>query len=229
MRSSNPWIRHASLVVAPLCLVACSDSRGTLRSELPSMADATAPAVGGADAGGLGAGSGTDEGGAGGVDAMGDASPMDGDGDGTGESMPDASALGDSGVGDAGGGSVDAHVVAPPPVKFVGNTTTAKRVRSDIIDYWDQLTPENEGKWGEVELLPGLMLWDGLDAAYAYAKQHVREHRARRGHHALGLHQRPNLAAQRGPRDQFRAAAARDDLADGLSGTLTTNAALGSV
>src|SRR5690625_5150678 len=41
----------------------------------------------------------------------------------------------------------------PPglPDFFVGNITTNGQVRSDFIQYWDQITPENEGKWGSVE------------------------------------------------------------------------------
>lgn len=36
-------------------------------------------------------------------------------------------------------------------VQFVGNITTNGSVRNDFMDYWDQITPENEGKWGSVE------------------------------------------------------------------------------
>ncbi|MEJ2610481.1 MAG: endo-1,4-beta-xylanase [Candidatus Thiodiazotropha sp.] len=56
--------------------------------------------------------------------------------------------------------------------RFVGNITTAGRVRSDFIQYWDQITPENEGKWGSVEYTRDGYNWSGLDAAYNYAKQH---------------------------------------------------------
>ena len=55
---------------------------------------------------------------------------------------------------------------------FVGNITTAGRVRSDFVQYWDQITPENEGKWGSVEYARDRYNWSGLDAAYNYAKQH---------------------------------------------------------
>jgi GH35 family endo-1,4-beta-xylanase len=53
----------------------------------------------------------------------------------------------------------------------VGNITTGGQVRSDFIQYWDQLTPENEGKWGSVEGTRDQYNWGGLDAAYNYAKQ----------------------------------------------------------
>lgn len=57
------------------------------------------------------------------------------------------------------------------PEKFCGNITTSGMVRSDFITYWDQITPENEGKWGSVEGTRDQMNWGGLDAVYNYAKQ----------------------------------------------------------
>ncbi len=80
-------------------------------------------------------------------------------------------------------GSAPAPAPAPTPTpapnpggtnhgRFVGNITTAGRVRSDFVQYWDQLTPENEGKWGSVEYARDAYNWSGLDAAYNYAKQH---------------------------------------------------------
>ena len=55
---------------------------------------------------------------------------------------------------------------------FVGNITTSGNVRSDFIQYWDQITPENEGKWGSVEATRDVYNWSGVDRAYNYAKQH---------------------------------------------------------
>nr|WP_298720952.1 endo-1,4-beta-xylanase [uncultured Steroidobacter sp.] len=57
----------------------------------------------------------------------------------------------------------------PLPAFFVGNITTNGAVRSDFIQYWDQLTPENEGKWGTVEATRDVYNWSGLDQAYNYA------------------------------------------------------------
>lgn len=56
--------------------------------------------------------------------------------------------------------------------KFVGNITTSGQVRGDFAKYWDQITPENEGKWGSVERTRDVYNWSGIDAAYRYAKQH---------------------------------------------------------
>jgi arabinoxylan arabinofuranohydrolase len=57
------------------------------------------------------------------------------------------------------------------PAFFVGNITTNGSVRSDFIQYWNQITPENEGKWGTVEPNRDQYNWSGLDAAYNYAQQ----------------------------------------------------------
>lgn len=55
--------------------------------------------------------------------------------------------------------------------KFVGNITTNGSVRSDFTQYWDQITPENEGKWGSVEGTRDNYNWGPLDAIYDYARQ----------------------------------------------------------
>jgi GH35 family endo-1,4-beta-xylanase len=75
-------------------------------------------------------------------------------------------------AGITGGAGVAGGPVAPRRKKFVGNITTSGKKRSDFVESWDQLTPENEGKWGSVERARDQMNWAGLDAAYDYAKQH---------------------------------------------------------
>ena len=54
--------------------------------------------------------------------------------------------------------------------KFVGNI-----IRSEIPDnfstYWNQVTPENSGKWGVVESVRDVMNWTDLDLAYNFAQQ----------------------------------------------------------
>src|SRR5262245_11648508 len=72
---------------------------------------------------------------------------------------------GGSGVGGAGGQPLLG-------AKFVGNITTNGQIRPDFATYWNQLTPENEGKWGSVERVRGVMNWAQVDAAYRYAKDH---------------------------------------------------------
>ncbi|HEY7772899.1 MAG TPA: endo-1,4-beta-xylanase [Marinagarivorans sp.] len=64
--------------------------------------------------------------------------------------------------------------IPEPPVfdgnKFVGNITTQYNVRSDFMQYWDQITPENEGKWGEVEGTRDQYNWGPLDRIYEFAR-----------------------------------------------------------
>ena len=55
--------------------------------------------------------------------------------------------------------------------KFIGNITTNGAVRSDFATYWNQITPENEGKWGSVEATRGVYNWTALDRIYTYARQ----------------------------------------------------------
>ena len=69
----------------------------------------------------------------------------------------------------------DVPVVAGPPPKFVGNITTGNSVDTNgltFADYWDQITPENAGKWGSVQRTADSALnWDALDAIYDYTEQ----------------------------------------------------------
>lgn len=76
-------------------------------------------------------------------------------------------------TGEIGFGNVDGGGGGPGPLPsfFVGNITTNGNVRSDFIQYWDQITPENEGKWASVESTRDVYNWSGLDRAYNYAMQ----------------------------------------------------------
>jgi endo-1,4-beta-xylanase len=53
--------------------------------------------------------------------------------------------------------------------KFVGNIYSEAQVQN-FEAYWNQVSPENAGKWGSVEGIRNNMNWGGLDAAYALAK-----------------------------------------------------------
>lgn len=55
--------------------------------------------------------------------------------------------------------------------KFLGNITTKGAVRSDFLKYWNQITGENECKWGSVEGTRDRMNWGGADAIAKFAKQ----------------------------------------------------------
>lgn len=67
--------------------------------------------------------------------------------------------------------------IEPPPSSagehgfFVGNITTQGQVRSDFTQYWDQITPENEGKWGSVEGTRDQYNWGPVDRIYDFARQ----------------------------------------------------------
>lgn len=53
--------------------------------------------------------------------------------------------------------------------KFLGNIYSSSQA-PDFTAYWNQVTPENAGKWGSVESSRDNMNWNALDAAYALAK-----------------------------------------------------------
>jgi endo-1,4-beta-xylanase len=61
--------------------------------------------------------------------------------------------------------------LAKGATKFLGNITTRGAVRSDFGTYWNQITPENETKWGSVERTRDQMSWGGADRVADYAKQ----------------------------------------------------------
>ncbi|MDZ7261519.1 MAG: endo-1,4-beta-xylanase, partial [candidate division KSB1 bacterium] len=54
--------------------------------------------------------------------------------------------------------------------KFLGCADDGA-VKPSFDTYWNQLTPENSGKWGSVEGARDLYNWSTLDQAYTYAKQ----------------------------------------------------------
>lgn len=53
--------------------------------------------------------------------------------------------------------------------KFLGNIV-ANHIHSNFDKYWNQITPENAGKWGSVEYSRDNMNWSALDLAYNHAK-----------------------------------------------------------
>lgn len=53
--------------------------------------------------------------------------------------------------------------------KFLGNIWSTSQAPG-FLNYWNQVTPENAGKWGSVEQTRDNMNWTGLDQAYALAK-----------------------------------------------------------
>jgi endo-1,4-beta-xylanase len=122
--------------------------------------------TGGAAGTGASGGSATSAGGAGGANVGGAAGVMTGTGGaGPAGSGPGGAAGkgGSAGKGGAGG--------AGPIDKYVGNITTQSQVRSDFASFWNQITPENEGKWGSIEAQRDRMNWAGTDRVRDYARQ----------------------------------------------------------
>jgi endo-1,4-beta-xylanase len=66
-------------------------------------------------------------------------------------------------------------IVSGPPPKFVGNITTGNSVDTNGLiysDYWDQITPENAGKWGSVQATAASAPnYAALDAIYDYTQR----------------------------------------------------------
>ncbi|HES60261.1 MAG TPA: T9SS type A sorting domain-containing protein [Caldithrix sp.] len=76
--------------------------------------------------------------------------------------------------GEPGSTSMPGPIWEGPPLasaqpKFVGNIYSAPQIQN-FESYWNQVTPENAGKWGSVEGTRDVMNFSGLDAAYALAK-----------------------------------------------------------
>jgi endo-1,4-beta-xylanase len=104
-----------------------------------------------------------------------DGSSMAPDGGVAVSAVADASAIDDASQARIDGGRVDAGSAKPPgemrSEKFVGNITTRGQVRAGFEMMWDQITPENEGKWGSVESVRDQMNWSALDRIHEFAKR----------------------------------------------------------
>ncbi len=62
---------------------------------------------------------------------------------------------------------------APPSraaSRFLGNIYYNSREPLNFSRYWNQVTPENDGKWGSVERSRDVYSWAGVDSAYNYAR-----------------------------------------------------------
>jgi len=129
---------------------------------------AGAPSVAGAGAGGAQqqGGSGGSFGGSAGSAHGGTASGGSSSG-GRGGMGGTAGVAGNSSAGAASGG-------APPLGKFVGNITTGNSIDTGgmkFSKYWDQITPENAGKWGSIQRsASGDFNWSAMDAIYEYTE-----------------------------------------------------------
>src|SRR5688572_3736983 len=93
-------------------------------------------------------------------------------GAGNGGNASGAGGRSEGGRGGAGGSGGVGGSAPPITKKFVGNIDTRTQVRADFVNFWNQFTPENAGKWGSIERTRDEMNWSSLDRMYDYAKQH---------------------------------------------------------
>ncbi|WP_437893349.1 endo-1,4-beta-xylanase [Sorangium sp. So ce124] len=160
-RSSRWLYGTASVALGIVALSGCSGrvDRGDDAPGGSSSAGGHGGNAGTTGVGGAGTGSTSAAGsGAGGSSSAG------GSGDG-GSGGPGTTSSGVGGSSDGSGGSSSTSTV-----EFVGNITTDRAVRDGFVRYWDQITPEVEGKWGAVEPSRGERDWSRLDAIYKYAQ-----------------------------------------------------------
>ncbi|RZA17158.1 MAG: 1,4-beta-xylanase, partial [Lysobacteraceae bacterium] len=61
--------------------------------------------------------------------------------------------------------------IAQGHARFLGNIHSPSQI-DGFERYWNKVTPENGGKWGEVEAVRGVMDWRALDAAHDFARAH---------------------------------------------------------
>ncbi|MEJ2306370.1 MAG: endo-1,4-beta-xylanase [candidate division WOR-3 bacterium] len=54
---------------------------------------------------------------------------------------------------------------------FLGNITYGSSIPTDFAKYWNQVTPENEGKWDACERNRDQYSWSNLDVAYDFARR----------------------------------------------------------
>lgn len=68
--------------------------------------------------------------------------------------------------------------IAAGQERFIGNVLTPA-FDPDFIRYWNQVTPENAGKWQSVEAARGTFTWGGMDVIVDFARSHgipVKQH-----------------------------------------------------
>jgi len=149
-----------------------------------SSATGSSGRSGSGDTSGAGPSSGISGGFASGGSASGGA-PQGGSANGSssGGAHPGGSTSAGAGAPSAGAGAPSAGAGAPSAgaggalPKFVGNITTGAGNGMDqgtrkFATYWDQVTPENAGKWGSVQSsVSSAFNWTALDAIYDYAEK----------------------------------------------------------
>jgi endo-1,4-beta-xylanase len=149
-----------------MLLAGCANSgAGTETDSGGGTAGAGSGGVAGGVGGSIGSGGTPGVGGASGVGGAIGTGGMPGTGGrrGTGGTIAGTGGMtgagGAMGIGGAGGST-----------KFVGNISTRGAIATGFVSYWNQFSPENEGKWGSVQPAQGTFNWAALDREYAYAQ-----------------------------------------------------------
>ncbi|WP_019602342.1 endo-1,4-beta-xylanase [Teredinibacter turnerae] len=62
-------------------------------------------------------------------------------------------------------------VFAKVGARFLGSAASSDKSFAAMSPYFQQLTPENAGKWGSVEAVRDVMDWSGMDKAYTYSRE----------------------------------------------------------
>jgi endo-1,4-beta-xylanase len=78
---------------------------------------------------------------------------------------------GEEGSEEMSPGSTSDKPLADGRSKYVGCCYSSS-TKNNFEKYWNQVVPENAGKWGSVEWARDNMNWSGLDEAYDFAKSH---------------------------------------------------------
>lgn len=76
---------------------------------------------------------------------------------------------GEAGSEELPGEEPTSQPLATGNAKFLGSAYSNAQA-PNFEKYWNQITPENAGKWGSVEGARDVMNWGGMDAAYNFAK-----------------------------------------------------------
>ncbi len=76
---------------------------------------------------------------------------------------------GEAGSPENGGAGYPGPPLADGHPKFLGSAYSQSQ-KQNFANYWNQVTPENGGKWGSVEATRDVMVWTEMDSAYAMAK-----------------------------------------------------------
>jgi endo-1,4-beta-xylanase len=157
----SPSLRNAIVAFAALFAASCAGSETVDTGVGGSNGEGgRAQGVGGSSTGGSVGGGGVT--GSGGLTGSGGRMGAAGRTGGTAGQTGTGGTTGTGGMSGGGGaGSI---------IKFVGNISTRGAIRTGFATYWNQFSPENEGKWGSVQPSQGTFNWAALDREYAYTQ-----------------------------------------------------------